>query len=295
MKRILLAAILLLVPALARAQQEEQALVDRSALSLQEMMTQQVSDGPLALLQRSRAVLICPRVLKAGFMFAGGGGNCALLARAGNGTWSYPAFYTIASVSFGLQIGLQDSSLTMMILTERGLNAVMNSQFKIGADASIAVATIGAGVQGALSLAIGADLVAFSSTRGAFVGISLEGSLLNSRVGMNQAYYGRAIDARQIVVDMQGANPGADPLRGLLTRYGAPNYRPPAPGLPAGAYPAAAYQPSGALPRPAPAYPTGYAPSYPPGYAPPPAYPPSETSAIAPSAPVEQQSLPPPR
>ena len=67
-----------------------------------------------------RRVMICPRVFKAGFFFGGEGGACVLLARAGNGTWSYPAFYGMGSGSFGFQIGIQDSQLIMMIMTDEG-------------------------------------------------------------------------------------------------------------------------------------------------------------------------------
>ncbi|HEY5299684.1 MAG TPA: lipid-binding SYLF domain-containing protein [Acetobacteraceae bacterium] len=277
MKRFLLTAALLLFPMFAHAQSEEaQALVDRSTIALQEMMTQDVSHTPRAMLDRSRAVLICPRVFKAGFFFGGSGGNCVLLARAGNGTWSYPAFFTIGSASFGFQIGVQDSSLVLLVLTDRGLDALMNSHFKLGGDASIAIATIGAGVQGALTTGITADIVAFQATRGAFAGISVEGSVLNSRTDLDQAYYGRPLDTRQIVIAMQAANPGADPLRGVLTRYGAP-----------------------ASPAAAPSPPPGYAPRQPPGYPPSSApqslAPPQSGYQGAPVGTVQQQSLPPPR
>ncbi len=183
--RYLLLAALLLYPALARAQSQEQALVDRSTLAVQEILTQRISETPRKMVDRSRAVLICPRIFKAGFFFGGSGGDCVLLARAGNGTWSYPAFFTIGSASFGLQIGLQDSALLLTILTNRGLNALMNSHFKLGGDASVAIATVGGGVQGALTTGITADIVAFQSSRGAFAGISIEGSVLNSRIDMD--------------------------------------------------------------------------------------------------------------
>lgn len=284
MRRFLLAAVLLLVPALARAQsaQDAQALVDRSTIALQEMMTQTVSPTPRNMLDRSRAVLICPRVFKAGFFFGGSGGNCVLLARAGNGTWSYPAFFTIGSASFGFQIGIQDSALVLVVMTDRGLDALLSSHVKLGGDASIAIATIGGGVQGAMTTGITADIVAFQSTRGAFAGISLEGSVLDSRTNLNQAYYGQPIDARQIVIAMQASNPGAEPLRSVLTRYGAPA---------ATAMPAA---------QPYPPPQSGYAP--PPNY-PPPAngqpqslYPPQTgVQQGAPLGTVQQQSLPPPR
>jgi lipid-binding SYLF domain-containing protein len=244
----------------AQTRGEQQTLVDRAALTVQEMMTQTVSDDPRDLLRRAKAVMICPRIFKAGFFFGGEGGTCVLLARAGNGTWSYPAFYTIGSGSFGFQFGIEDNQLLMLIMTQRGLNAVLDSQIKLGANAGIAVATIGAGVQGSTTAAVGADIVAFAASRGLFGGIALEGSVMSTETDWNQSYYGQPYAARQLVMQMQGGNPGADPLRDLLTRYGSrPSMPPPPPPQQqpgyAPAYPP--YQPQGLPPQPPPP-PQGY-------------------------------------
>ena len=145
-------------------QSEQQSLVDRATLTVQDMMTQNVSQDPKSLLRKAKGVMVCPRIFKAGFFFGGEGGNCVLLARAGNGTWSYPAFYSIGSGSFGFQFGIEDNQLLMLIMTERGLNAVLDSQIKLGANAGIAVATLGAGVQGSTTTAVGADIVAFAAS-----------------------------------------------------------------------------------------------------------------------------------
>lgn len=230
MRRILLAAVfsaLALAPAAftpARAQSEQQTLVDRATLTVQE--TLQANSGPESdvhrMLRRSRAVMVCPRVFKAGFFIGGSGGGCALLARDGHGNWSYPAFYGMGSGSLGFQIGIQDMAILMMILTDKGLSAVMDSQFKFGGDANITVATLGAGVEGATTADLGADIVAISQSRGLFAGISLQGSVMGARSEWNQAYYGRDLGARQIVIDMAGRNPGAEPLREVLTRAGTP-------------------------------------------------------------------------
>ncbi|HVZ07725.1 lipid-binding SYLF domain-containing protein [Rhodopila sp.] len=252
-------------------QGEQQTLVDRSALATQEMMTQTISNGPRDFLHRAKAVMICPRIFKAGFFFGGEGGRCVLLARAGNGTWSYPAFYNIGSGSFGLQIGIQDSQLLMLIMTDKGLNAILDSQFKIGGSASIAVATLGAGIQGSTTAAVGADILAFSAARGLYGGISLEGSLMTSLTDWNRSYYGQPFAARQIVIEMQGSNPGADPLRDLLTRFGTPQ---------------------AAVPPPAPAQPS----QVPPGYQPAAPASANPTYLTPPAAtgrgPVQEQSLP---
>ena len=267
MIRILLAATALavlpwLAPRPAHAQGDQQTLVDRSTLAIQEMVNQDLSDDPRRMLGRARAVMICPRVFKAGFFFGGEGGACVLLARAGNGTWSYPAFYGMGSGSFGLQIGIQDAQFVMMIMTEKGLRAILDSQFKLGADVSLAIATIGAGVQGATTGALGADIVAFSQTRGLFGGISIDGSLMGQKSEWNRAYYGREMGSHQIVMDMQASNPGADPLRDVLTRYGTPE------------------QKQAAVPAPA-------------AYQPPPVA--GAPTDLQPRSPVQQQSLPPPK
>ncbi|MDJ0386625.1 lipid-binding SYLF domain-containing protein [Roseomonas sp. E05] len=213
----------------AVAQVEQQALVDRSTLAMQEMLgaagganAAHFNDA-ITLLRRARAVMICPRVFRAGFIFGGQGGSCVLLARDGAGSWSSPAFYGMGSGSIGFQIGVQDAMVMMVILTDKGLSALMDSQFKIGADASIAVATIGGGIAGSTTAAVGADIVTFAKTRGLFAGIALDGSLLSGRSDWNRAYYGQSYGARQIVVDMAAHNPGADPLRAVLMRFGSPN------------------------------------------------------------------------
>jgi lipid-binding SYLF domain-containing protein len=257
-----------------------QTLVDRAALTVQDMMTQNVSQDPKSLLRNAKAAMICPRIFKAGFFFGGEGGNCVLLARAGNGTWSYPAFYTIGSGSFGFQFGIADNQLLMLIMTDKGLNAVLDSQIKLGANAGIAVATYGAGIGGSTTAAVGADIVAFAASRGLFGGVALEGSLMSSDTPAAFSYYGQPYGARQLVMQMQGANPGADPLRDLLTRYGSGGAPPPGP---------------------PPQAQSGYAPAYPP-YQPqgiqPTATPPGNGAISPPSTgrgPVQEQSLAPPR
>jgi lipid-binding SYLF domain-containing protein len=267
---------------------EQQTLVDRATLTVQDMMVQSVSQDPKDLLRRAKGVMICPRIFKAGFFFGGEGGNCVLLARAGNGTWSYPAFYTIGSGSFGFQFGIEDNQLFMLIMTEHGLNAVLDSQIKLGANAGIAIATLGAGIQGSTTAAVGADIVAFSASRGLFGGIALEGSVMSTQTPWNQSYYGQPFAARQLVMMMQGSNPGADPLRDVLTRYGSrASTAPPPPQSPPAGYapPYPQYQPRG-MQQPPPPPPGGYM-----------NQPPSGGYMAAPSGergPVQEQGLPPP-
>lgn len=224
MARFGVAALAIVLPIVACAQSTQestvQRLVDRATLTVEDVMTSPNSADVGATLKKARAVIVCPEVFKAGFILGGSGGGCVLVARAAQGSWSGPAFYDIGSGSVGLQAGIQDAQVLMMIMNDKALNAVINSQFKIGADASIAIATIGAGIGGSTTAALNADIVTFAQARGLFAGISLDGALLSADFGADKAYYNKDVDARQIVIGMQANNPGDNPLRAVLARYG---------------------------------------------------------------------------
>jgi lipid-binding SYLF domain-containing protein len=206
----------------APGQGEEQALVDRATLSVQEILGGGNDKlNAQSMLRRARAAMICPRIFRAGFFFGGEGGGCILVGRDAAGSWSSPAFYTLGSGSFGLQAGIQDLQILMLIMNQRALDAVLDSQLKLGADASLAVATLGGSVEGATTAAVGADIVAFARARGLYAGLTLEGSLLSSRSEWNRSYYSQEVGPRDIVVAMRAHNPGADPLRAALMRFGS--------------------------------------------------------------------------
>jgi lipid-binding SYLF domain-containing protein len=219
MIRYLFAALLVLLPFAAHAQTEAQALVDRATLTVQEMLGTSGGIDIRSLVRRAKGVLVCPRLFKAGFFVGGQGGGCVLVGRVPGAGWSGPAFYGMGSGSFGLQIGVQDSEIMFVVLTNKGLQALMNSQFKFGADMDVAVATIGAGVQGSTTAALMADIVAVARSRGLYAGVSLEGSILGARSDWNQAYYGQPLSPQQIVIQLQGQNPGDAPLREMLGHF----------------------------------------------------------------------------
>ncbi|WP_082012400.1 lipid-binding SYLF domain-containing protein [Belnapia sp. F-4-1] len=225
---------------------EEQTLVDRATLSVQEILGEGNDRLKAAqMLHRARAVLVCPRIFRGGFFFGGEGGGCVMVGRDAAGSWSSPAFYSMGSGSFGLQAGIQDLQILMLIMNDRALTALLDSQLKLGADASLAFATFGGSVEGATTAAVGADIVAFARARGLYAGLTLEGTLLSARSEWNRSYYRQEVGPRQIVVAMQVHNPGADPLRAALMRFDGRGGMA-APG------PAAYQQPAPAYQQPAP-------------------------------------------
>ena len=214
----------------ARAQAEQQQVVDRATLAAQEMVNDHDGTEAQGVLRRARAVMICPQIFKMGFLFGGQGGTCVLVARDGAGSWSSPAFYGLGGGSFGFQAGVQDAQVIFLIMSDRGLTAVLDNQFKLGADASATFVDLGGGIEGATTTALRADIVGFTRARGLFAGIALGGSVMSTKSEWNQAYYGRPVGVQQIVITMEASNPAADPLRAVLARYGsqAPPAAPPA-------------------------------------------------------------------
>ena len=247
--RSILAALLLTLPMAAWGQSEQQQIVDRATLAAQEMLNNRDGTDAQSVLKRARAAMICPQVFRAGFLLGGQGGSCVLVARDGAGSWSSPAFYGMGGGSIGFQAGIQDAQVMLFIMNDRGLTAVMDSQFKLGADASATFVDIGGGVEGATTAALRADIVGFTRARGLFAGVALSGTLLSTKSDWNREYYGKALAAQQIVVSMEASNPAADPLREILMRYGSQSAPAAPPALPApvppGAAPSAGPVPSG--------------------------------------------------
>lgn len=205
-------------PRPAAADSEPQALVEKSRLTAEKLMTDPELPSVKAYIKHASGILIIPQLVKGGFVIGGEGGSGVLLAHASDGSWSSPAFYTMAGGSIGLQIGGQVSEVVLTIMNEKALGAVLASQFKLGADASIAVGPVGAGVGASTTTNLDADIYAFSRAVGLFGGASLQGAGLFPRKEWNEMYYGPGATPRAIVLDRRFFNKMADPLREALPR-----------------------------------------------------------------------------
>lgn len=136
-------------------------------------------------LSRARAVLIAPQIVRAGFIFGGSGGRAVLVARDGR-TWTGPAFYNLATASVGFQAGVDVSEVVIVVMTDKGLNSLLASTFKIGGDASIAAGPVGAGARSTIT----ADLISFTRARGVYGGVNLDGTVVSTNIPWNDAFFG---------------------------------------------------------------------------------------------------------
>ena len=202
--------VVFVIPTKAEVAVEQQSLVDKARITFQSFMIDEHMAWFREDLHKAKGLLIVPSLLKAGFVLGGSGGSGVLLIKdAETNRWSQPAFYTIGSVTFGLQIGGEAAEVIMMVITQKGVDKLLKSSFKLGADASIGTGPIGGGAK----TTVMGDIFSYVRSKGAYAGISLEGAVIATRDKWNEAYYGRAVTPSDILVKSSVSNLGSDELR----------------------------------------------------------------------------------
>jgi len=168
----------------------------------------------------ARGLLIVASSIKAGFLFGAEGGSGVLIAKRPDGSWGYPAFYTLGAASFGLQAGVQDVETVLVIRNDGALKSMLRHQGKLGADIGVTGGFYGAGMEASTTTNLRVDVLAFTNAKvGAFAGASLEGAALVRRRDLNEAFYGAGATPEAIVLEGRFRNPKADKLRSVLDRF----------------------------------------------------------------------------
>ena len=195
-----------------------QGVVDRARVTFSEFMRDTNYSWLRENVDHAKGILIFPQVLKGGFIFGGSGGTGVFVVRDGKtGQWSNPAFYTVGSVTFGLQIGGEAAELIMVAMTQRAVDSLLTSSFKLGGDTSIALGPVGAGAKASADLpSITSDFISFAKSKGIYGGLNLEGAVVAVRDGLNKAYYSRDVRPADIIVKMDTNNQGSFALRETL-------------------------------------------------------------------------------
>jgi lipid-binding SYLF domain-containing protein len=203
----------------AQSASEEDILVDKARFTLENFL----SDGDMQWFREhfkdARGILIVPQFIKGAFFIGGSGGSGVLVVRdEKNNEWSYPAFFTLGGASFGLQFGGQASEVVLLVMTQKGVDSLMSTTLKLGADASVAVGPMGRGVEGSTAPNLSADLLSFSKAKGLFAGISLEGAVVAARDALNTSYYKAPTKTIDILVRRNVSNPQADPFLAVVKK-----------------------------------------------------------------------------
>lgn len=161
---------------------------------------------------KAKGIFIVPRMLRGGFIFGGSGGSGALLAQnRETGKWSDPAFYTMGSVSFGLQIGADSTEIILLVMSDKGMDSMLSKEFKLGGDVTLAAGPIGRSAK-----AQTADILAYGRSKGAFAGLAIDGAVIAPRYEWNNTYYGKEVTLVDILINQTVTNPKAENLRTAL-------------------------------------------------------------------------------
>jgi SH3 domain-containing YSC84-like protein 1 len=179
-------------------------------------------DIPQDLLDKSYCVVVLPSVLKAAFIFGGSYGRGIMTCRKGpnfNGPWGPPTMMALEGASFGLQLGGEATDFVLLMMSDRSAKGVLTSKVKLGADASAAAGPKGRDASAATDATLRAEILSYSRARGAFAGVSLEGSTLRPDNDANKKLYGKDIKADDIVLkDEVKAPPSAHLLLSTLDK-----------------------------------------------------------------------------
>src|SRR5256885_3444592 len=211
MKRLLLVslfAVISLCPVLAETAAER---TQGAATVLNEIMSTPDKGIPEEILGSAKCVAVVPSMLKGGFVAGGAYGRGVATCRTGNG-WSAPAPFSIKGGSFGLQIGGQAVDLVMVIMNDEGMQNLLSSKFKLGADASAAAGPVGRHAEGATDWKMRAQVLTYSRARGLFARITLNGAVISEDKDATRELYGRLVPFKTILTGAVTTPPDGEPF-----------------------------------------------------------------------------------
>lgn len=144
---------------------------------------------PTELVEKAQAVAVFPGVFKAAFIVGGREGKGVISRRTAAG-WSAPAFFKLGGGSFGAQIGVDKTDYVLLIMNEKGLNAILGDKFQIGGEVGVAAGPVGREASAATDVQLKAEILTYSRSKGAFIGAALNGTVITPDNNLNEAFYG---------------------------------------------------------------------------------------------------------
>jgi SH3 domain-containing YSC84-like protein 1 len=191
--------------------QKQESRLQNAGIVMQEVLNMP-DTIPQSVLDKTKCVVVIPSVLKAAFVIGASYGRGAMVCRTGNyftGPWGAPSMMAVEGGSFGLQIGAEATDFVFLIMNERGANSILRSKVRIGADITAAAGPVGRSAEAGTDAYMRAEILTYSRARGAFAGISLEGSTLRPDGDANEALYGRKVDPHDVVRGLGPQSPEA--------------------------------------------------------------------------------------
>jgi lipid-binding SYLF domain-containing protein len=211
---VIFAGALMLAPLSFARPADENAKDEKDRLQNAGTVIQEIlkipDDIPQDLLDKARCVVVMPSVLKAAFVVGGSYGRGAMVCRTGKdftGPWGAPAMYALEGGSVGFQIGGEATDFVILVMNNRGVDSLLHSKVKLGADASIAAGPKGRTASADTDAYMRAEMLSYSRARGIFAGVSLQGTTLRPDEDANHRLYGKEASAATIITEPKTETP----------------------------------------------------------------------------------------
>ena len=201
LKRILIVTTLVLLVTLTAVASDRDDDVNRTNKATQvfkEIMNTPDQGIPQELLESAKCIAIIPGDVKFAFIFGGNYGRGLATCRTGHG-WSAPMFLAIEGGSVGYQIGGSSTDIVMLFMNDHALKSLLSDKFKLGADASVAAGPVGRNAAAGTDLKLNAEILSYSRSKGLFVGVSLNGAVVQADKSGDEAMYGHDVNRHEIL------------------------------------------------------------------------------------------------
>lgn len=222
MKKLCIVVVLICVwSAAAFAADDSSKAADRvkaAATVLDQIQSAPDTGIPAEVLGSAECVAVVPSMLKAGFVFGARYGRGVASCRTASG-WSAPAFFSIKGGSFGLQIGGQAVDLVMLIMNKQGMENLLHSKFKLGADASVAAGPVGRHAAADTDWKMRAQVLSYSRARGVFAGLELNGAVIAQDGDSTREFYGKPVSFQESLTGKVSPPAAADPFLSTLSKW----------------------------------------------------------------------------
>jgi SH3 domain-containing YSC84-like protein 1 len=183
---------------------KQRKILRTSQLVLEEIQKSPDQQIPMNLISKAKAIIIFPTMLKAGFFVGARYGKGIASVRAKeSGEWGPPAFLFTTGGSFGFQFGAQAIDLILLVMSQRGLEGLLNEQFTLGGDIAISTGPVGRHAEASADVFMQGEIYSYSRSKGLFGGVSLKGTIITSDSDANLTYYGHPYTSEEILLTKQ--------------------------------------------------------------------------------------------